>query len=366
MTVTNLAAAQSRYKEIGLKPNQFSACLREEGFIAPWRVVRIDRGWCSLVGFDENAEENEQRARTADCEIAVGDWVWVSGIEEDLQISEFLERNTHLRRSNRDAQGQKWIAANLDTVFVVAAFGRTAKLEGRGINTRRIERYISAVREGGSDPVVVLNKLDITTRDRADAGDLCRDLASRLGTVVLAVSAHDSDSMKALQPYLGPGETLAFIGPSGVGKSSLINAIAGKLESDTGAVRGVDMKGRHTTTHRQLLRVPGGALLIDTPGMRAFSVYVTDDSVPGFEDIRALALVCRFGNCQHTTEPECAVAQAVSDGTLDEDRLDNYRAIAGDRQRTSNRRDPKTRHEEKKAGKKLGRLIKQAKDLKRR
>jgi ribosome biogenesis GTPase len=246
---------------------------------------------------------------------AVGDFVRV----RESVIEEVLPRKTvFLRKAAGDAMEAQVIAANIDTVFVVSG------LDG-DFNLRRLERYYATARASGAQCAILLNK-----------ADLCDDLDGRVrqvraiapGADVVAISAIAGDGIDALRPYLAAGETVAFVGSSGAGKSTLINRLLGRDRQSTGAVREGDSRGRHTTTHRELLEMPGGALLIDTPGLRELQPWAGEDDVDGaFPEIEELAAQCRFRDCAHAGEDGCAVQAAIDDGTLDFDRFSSYRKM---------------------------------------
>jgi len=246
---------------------------------------------------------------------AVGDFVRV----RDTVIEEVLPRRTvFLRKAAGDTLEAQVIAANIDTVFVVTG------LDG-DFNLRRLERYYATARASGANCTILLNK-----------ADLCEDLDSRMrqvraiapGADVVTISALHGDGIEALRPYLIPGETVAFVGSSGAGKSTLINCLMGRSQQATGPVREADSRGRHTTTHRELLETPTGAFLIDTPGLRQLQPWADEDDVDGaFPEIEELAMRCRFRDCAHAGEEGCAVQAAIDDGSLDFDRFSNYRKM---------------------------------------
>ncbi len=246
---------------------------------------------------------------------AVGDFVRV----RDTVIEEVLPRRTvFLRKAAGDTLEAQVIAANIDTVFVVTG------LDG-DFNLRRLERYFATARASSAQCAILLNK-----------ADLCADLNARMqqvraiapGADVVTISALHGDGIDALRPYLVPGETVAFVGSSGAGKSTLINRLLGRERQSTGAVRENDSRGRHTTTHRELLETPSGALLIDTPGLRQLQPWVGEDDVDGaFPDIEELAAECRYRDCAHAGEEGCAVQAALEIGSLDFDRFSNYRKM---------------------------------------
>lgn len=297
---------------------------RTRGWV-PARVAREDR--TRYVVLDESgarpaelAGRLRHEARTRADVPAVGDWVAVRpGAASPAIIEAVLPRaSAFVRKDVGDAAIEQVVAANVDTVFLVSGLDLD-------YNPRRIERYLAAAWESGAEPVVVLNKADLDPDREARVAEV--ELLAP-GAAVLAVSALEGDGIASLQPWLQPGRTVALLGSSGVGKSTLVNALLGEERLATGAVREDDSRGRHTTTHRELVVLPGGALLLDTPGMRALELWGDEDSVDGaFPEIASLAEGCRFRDCRHESEPGCAVLAAEADGTLAPDRLASWRKL---------------------------------------
>jgi ribosome biogenesis GTPase len=258
---------------------------------------------------------------------AVGDWVAIAGGDgpESTVIHAVLPRRSSFRRSTGDENrnptlgNEQVFAANVDIAFVVAG------LDG-DFNLRRLERYLAVAWSGGATPVILLNKADLS----ADLdGQQTAAAAVAPGVEVRPMSALTGDGVAALaSDHLAPGRTAVVLGSSGVGKSTLVNALLGHERMRTSAVREDDSRGRHTTTHRELVRLPGGALLIDTPGIRSLGVAGASDGMDrAFADIAALAASCRFSDCSHESEPGCAVQAALVDGTLAMGRYDSHRKL---------------------------------------
>jgi ribosome biogenesis GTPase len=253
------------------------------------------------------------RLRHAGAHLAVGDWVV---LEEGARIARILDRATELRRRGPDDRVQV-IAANVDTVFIVGSLDADFSI-------RRFERYLAAVHAGGASPVIVLTKADLVD----DPLPAVRAAERAAGAVpVLAVSAARGEGRDNLLAFVGPGRTAAFTGSSGVGKSTLVNWLVGDEVAATGATRADDAKGRHTTTARSIVALPGGGWLLDTPGMRGFGVDGDAALDVVFEDVSALAARCRYGDCTHEAEPGCAVRAALASGALDPARLAAWRRL---------------------------------------
>jgi ribosome biogenesis GTPase len=270
----------------------------------------------------------------------VGDWVALDGADV---IAAVLPRRTTFKRLAADGtrrgaglDDEQIMASNVDVALLVAGLDND-------FNLRRIERYLAVAWSSAINPVVVLNKADLT--DEID-GRLVAVDAIAPGVPAIAVSAWTGAGLDGLLRHLRRGTTAAILGSSGVGKSTLVNALLGEARQKTAEVRVSDSRGRHTTTHRELFELPGGALLVDTPGIRALEVLGADEGLePAFDDVASIAAACRFRDCGHTGEPGCAVDAALADGRLSEDRLASHRKLEREMARAARQGDPRARAE---------------------
>jgi ribosome biogenesis GTPase len=306
--------------------------LSEHG-LSPARVAVAHRDRYELLGphghrWAELAGRLRHQAQHAVELPTVGDWV---GTREGRTIVHLFERRSTILRSPAGKRIEpQLLAANIDTIFVVTSFDLD-------FNPRRIERYVATVWESGAEAVIVLNK-----------SDLCRDTTPFLdrlgpsvrGLPVVIVSALEDRGVDRLREHIGAGRTAAMLGSSGVGKSALTNRLLGREVQTTGSLRS-DGRGRHTTTRRELMLLPGGGLLIDTPGIRELKLWSDGEGVEAaFGDIERAAGDCRFSNCTHQHEPGCAVQAALQAGSLSRERLDNYRKLEREQAWLARRADP--------------------------
>jgi ribosome biogenesis GTPase / thiamine phosphate phosphatase len=324
---------------------------RHQGFTVA-RVVIESRN--SYILQSENAELSAEitgklryRAIERQDFPAVGDWVVIRAREREgtASIYEILPRKSKFSRKNVGAETvEQIVATNVDTVFLVSG------LDG-DFNPRRIERYLILAWESGTNPVIVLNKADVCPNLEACLREVS---AVALSVPIITISAATSQGLEALKPYLQPGQTVALLGSSGVGKSTITNQLMGETVQTVQTVRQGDNRGKHTTTHRELMVLPTGGLIIDTPGMRELQIWTGDEGISGtFADIEELAQQCRFSDCQHQREPGCAVGQALQDGRLDKSRFLNYQKLQKELKYMERKQDQREYIAEKEKWKKL-------------
>jgi ribosome biogenesis GTPase len=309
--------------------------------LRPARVLHVHRGRVEIAG-EEGREAVEISGNAAGLDITVGDWVLRDPGVPVVRLR--LERQSLFqRRAPGTGAAAQAIAANVDTLFIVTS-------ANRDFNVARLERYLAIAQDAGVFPVIIVTKADLA----ADAGTYAAQAgALSPGVLVETLDARDPVQVEVLRRWCETGQTVALLGSSGVGKSTLVNTLAGEC-LETQSVREDDQRGRHTTTSRSMHRLPQGGWLIDTPGMRELQLVDVGDALDDvFAEIASLAERCRFADCSHDSEPGCAVLAAIGDGELDHDRLRRYRKL-----QLENRRNTETLAQRRSRDRSLGKLYK--------
>jgi len=317
---------------IDLKQYGYTGTDTPVGGLLPGRVIEQQRDRYSVI--TEQGEVTAELKGTfvydaivrADLP-CVGDFVLISYNATGASlITGLLPRRSKFSRfdgaghayAHIKANREQLVAANFDYVFILTSLNQD-------FNVSRIMRYLTQTRQSGGEPVVLLTKADLTDDHR---GELERVRLIAPGVPVHAVSSYTGLGLDAINEYLQPGKTIVFLGMSGVGKSSLLNALMAREVMSVRAIREDDGRGRHTTTHRQLFMLPSGAMVIDTPGMRELGLFGSDEGISeGFSDVEALFTQCRFSNCRHNSEPGCAIIDAIENGGISQERWVNYQKL---------------------------------------
>lgn len=328
--------------------------------LQPGRIIRQHRQLYHLIGEAGEYEatlSGRYRHHLDDSREypTVGDWVGfepVNGEPKGVIQQLFLRRTAFVRNTPGEKTEAQVVAANVDKIFLVSALDDD-------FNLRRVERYLTEVWESGATPVIILNKID-----KCDDPDLYADKVAEiaLGVDIVMLSATENIGFEQLAGYLKPQQTIALLGSSGVGKSSIINRLLGYDKMKVNEISDEKSKGRHTTTHRELTLLDNGTILIDTPGMRAIRLWSNEHSLEqSFADIDELAHECRFVDCEHDTEPGCAIKAALEDGSIDQKRFDNYLKMKKEMTSLERRKSDLGRHLDKVRGKKFAQRIKEVK-----
>lgn len=326
----------------------------------PGRISSVNKNGCKV--YTKSGEVSARvsgRLRQDGKYPAVGDWVAIS---EDntgtCTINAILPRKNKISRKDAGrVTGEQVIVTNVDIAFIMTSLNRD-------LNMRRLERYLAIVRQSGVDPVIVLNKSDICSDVDARINDV---LAIAPDVPVYAISATGNVGMGSLSPYLQDSKTVVLLGSSGVGKSTLINALDGVERQKVGEIREDDSRGRHITTMRELILLKKGGVIIDNPGMRELQLWdASDGLLATFLDIEELASKCKFSDCQHETEPGCMIKKAIAEGKLLEVRFESYRKLQRELLAIERKKNPDLQRAEKKKWKKIGIMAKEIQNRKER
>lgn len=303
-------------KDYGFKPDM----IPENKSGTPARITAVHKGRFGIVSdFGEGYAKLKSKEYFYESEVfpTVGDFVLIDYVEDgDSRIVATLTRKTYFSRRDPDkGRGEQAVAANFDYVFIMQSINND-------FNPKRLERYLTAARQSKAVPVIILTKADLAKDYLPYILEVSR-VAEDTETHI--VSAKTGFGLEKLSKYVQKGNTLVFLGSSGVGKSSLVNTLAGEEIMDINGIREDDSKGRHTTTHRQLIMLKNGAMIIDTPGMRELGMWdITEGLSESFADVEKHIQMCRFRDCKHENEPGCAIRQAIEKGELDPGRFESY------------------------------------------